>query len=87
MELIFTTATAWVIKNLIVQGLTVKPNTVLLKLVITREASSCCRWEQIARPIDKHHIESERSCNTQPKLDVSIKSLSSDLRERCESGA
>lgn len=87
MELIYTSATVWVIKNLIIQGLKVKPNTVLLKLVVIREDSSCNRWKQIAGLINKHFTENEIPYNTQPKLDVPIKSLPSDLREPCESGA
>lgn len=57
-------------------------------LAIIREASFCCRWEQIQRPmayIVQRMIDHEI---LSPKFDTTIKSLSSGLKEPCgkESG-
>jgi len=45
--------------------------------VVSKEASSESRWKEIQRPTARHYVERE------PALEVSIKSLLSELREAC----
>jgi hypothetical protein len=45
-------------------------------LTITREDSSCSTWEEMQRLAIRYYAENERFWNTQPYMDVSIKSHS-----------
>lgn len=53
--------------------------------VIIKRSSSCCTYEQIKRPTARQYTQSDfESCN--PKRDVGIKSLHSEVMETHRGG-